>query len=219
MNAEQAVRELLSDKESVAIRVKNKQEYLDVIAILYDEGIKWDNDSDYNTMYDNLYRHYGDESCISAGDDNSLSYADKEYYLNEGYKVIQLTTSSLIPLIMDSLKVHSGDKIDILYTERAEYDSYNPYTYTRGKLIDCDGDECDTDVLGLLVAGEMYCKPYEFPKVGKLFYYIDFNGTIRNEEYAKDSVLCRALKAMGNLFPTLKEAEDNVDTIVKLYSK
>ena len=26
-----------------------------------------------------MYRHYGDESCISVGGDNSLNYADEEY--------------------------------------------------------------------------------------------------------------------------------------------
>ena len=134
MNAEQAVKELLGDKESVAIRVKNKQEYLDVISILYDEGIKWDTESSDDDMYDNMYHDYGDESCIivvGCNGYNDINYADKEYYLNEGYKVVQLTTSSLVPLIMNSLKIHNGDKIDIMYTEGTEYDNFNPYTYTR----------------------------------------------------------------------------------------
>ena len=38
-------------------------------------------------------------------------------------KVVQLTTSSLVPLSMNSLKIHNGDKIDIMYTEGTEYDT------------------------------------------------------------------------------------------------
>lgn len=71
--------------KSIAINVKTKKEYINLMKFFERNGIKWDN-SDLPTEFD-CFRDSRSETCIELNY-SGLMYGDKSFFENDGYKII-----------------------------------------------------------------------------------------------------------------------------------
>lgn len=228
MNTEDAVRKMIWDNKKYAVSISNKSEYLDIMTILSANNFHWGSTNNIDTVYNEMTKLYGENSVIRIENItyNTLSYGSKDYFVKNGYTVIKLDNISFIPYIMKTFEINDRDKINIIYNKDKKEDSDNPYTYTEGMLIDCYGNDCSVAVLGHLVLGNVYCKKCVSSKKdnnlkftnGDVFYYVDIDGNVAYYTWYNNN-FCYALRVMGNVFKTYKEAKDNKETIMKKYNK
>lgn len=132
------------------VSCQTEQEALDFLDICYKKGIKWSNL--YSNKTKTEWGDYGDQTCYRGGD-NVLSFANIEFYVDKGYKVIKFNDfiNGKVPnrsKILELLGLKIGDYFNI------EGTPYNPYHFDKNfDLIDCEGDEMNEYIISILWDG------------------------------------------------------------------
>jgi hypothetical protein len=217
MNAYQVADKMVENRNNV-VHVDSSKKFKDLVCSLLDKGYVWhSNDGEY---YGTIEATYGDKAVIGIDVDGKLSYADTDYFDANGYTILEIDEdiSLLSHVLSYHLGVKDGDTVNIIYDDDTE-DTFNPYTLVNDQFIDRDGDEIDSDVVGHLVMGTAHCAKYTFPKNDGKVFYVNCRGRIAELIYNDLDPLCRALKAMGNVFSTRGKATQHVDEMVEKYNK
>ena len=140
-------------------------------------------------------------------------------YLVAGYWYDEEQLTAAPSKLAEFIGVDDDTPFNIVDSDGDDY-AYSPYVVHDGKLIDCEGDECD--VPAELLSGEAKIAPidgewYE----GKPLYYVDACGDVNDIPYRRCDDLCVALMLLGNAFTTEEGAQNaaeriNADIVEKL---
>ena len=83
--------------EKTVVHVPTREEYIALMEWCQENGYTWSGDP--ATARPHHYNSYGNKTCVNL-DSKRLYYADKDFYVKEGYTVISLT--ELFALVVNS---------------------------------------------------------------------------------------------------------------------
>lgn len=93
----------------------------------------------------------------------------------------------------------------------------NPYMITERGLLDCDGDESPSILIGLLDGSIKIIKKPWIPKDGESVFYVNINdnGAVWEDVFKFDDLYSVVDLALGWVFKTREEAEAHKEEIMR----
>lgn len=162
----------------------------------------------------------GNNSIKTITDVNEYSYSKWELVKEEISEPIE-EEKSLIKIVMEHLGVEEGEEFNIVWDDNdsSSLAVYNPFMFKNGNLLS-KYKNSRTDFLGHLITGEskiekLLWKPKNGEKVWTVYSDENKNRWCNYSTFKDYSSSCIALYKMGWLFKTEKEAEANMERVLK----